>query len=153
VIETGAVPVLVNVTGTEALAPSRTAPKLMLAGLADSAPCVPVPLRGMVSVGFVAVEVIVTLPDAAPAVVGANVDTKVAVAPAAILCPAVNPVLLKPPPVVLTWLIVMVVFPELVSVKLCWLEPFTATLLKLKLPGFADSVLPVATALPVSVSV
>lgn len=144
---------LVNVTGTEALAPSRTAPKLMLAGLADSAPCVPEPLRGIVSVGFVAVEAIVTLPDAAPVVVGANVDMKVAVAPAAIFWPAVNPVLLKPAPVVLTWLMVMVVFPEFVSVNVCWLELFTITLLKLKLPGFTDSVLPVATALPVSVSV
>ena len=38
VIETAAVPVFVNVTGTEALAPLITAPKLMLAGFADSAP-------------------------------------------------------------------------------------------------------------------
>ena len=74
----------VSVTGTEAVEPSSTAPNGMLAGFALSAPCVPVPLTGIVSVGFVAFDVITMLPLAAPAVVGANVPVNVAVPPAAI---------------------------------------------------------------------
>ena len=50
-------------------------------------------------------------------------------------------------------MIVMVTFPELVSVMPCVLLLPTTTLLKLKLPGFAPSELPVATALPVIVRV
>lgn len=146
-------PVLVNVTGTEALAPTITAPKLMLAGFAERPACVPVPLSGTVNVPFVAFDVIVTVPEAAPAVVGANFAVNVAVAPAAICCPLVRPVLLNPVPVVVAWLIVIAALPEFVRVMVCWLELPTTTLLKLKLPGFALSVLPLATALPVSESV
>ena len=50
-------------------------------------------------------------------------------------------------------MIVIVAFPELVRVMVCWLELPTTTLLKLKLPGFAPKVLPLATALPVNESV
>jgi hypothetical protein len=50
-------------------------------------------------------------------------------------------------------LIVIVALPEFVSVNVCGLELPTTTLLKLKLPGFALRELPVATALPVMVSV
>jgi len=50
-------------------------------------------------------------------------------------------------------LIVTVALPEFVSVMLCGLVLPATTLLKLKLPGFAPNVLPVATALPVIVSV
>jgi len=50
-------------------------------------------------------------------------------------------------------LIVIVAFPEFVKVNVCELDALTATLLKLKLPGLTPSELPVATALPVIVSV
>ena len=50
-------------------------------------------------------------------------------------------------------MIVTVALPEFVSVNVCWLELFTTTVLKLKLPGLAPRVLPLATALPVKVSV
>ena len=50
-------------------------------------------------------------------------------------------------------MIVTVAFPEFVSVNVSGLVLLTTTLLKSKLPGLAPSVLPVATALPVIVSV
>ena len=50
-------------------------------------------------------------------------------------------------------MIVTVAFPEFVNVIVCGLVLPTTTVLKLKLPGFAPSVLPVATALPVNVRV
>ena len=153
-IETAAVPVLESVTVVGALLlPTATLPKLTLAGLALSAPCVPVPLTGIERVPFVAVDVIVMLPDAVPVAVGANAVEKLAVAPAAIVWLALSPLALKPDPVVLTWLIVTVVFPEFVSV-IVWvpLDP-TTTPPKFTLPGLAVSVLPDATALPVRVSV
>jgi hypothetical protein len=46
-------------------------------------------------------------------------------------------------------LIVTVVFPLFVSVTVCELLVATATFPKLKLPGFATSVLPLPSALPV----
>ena len=100
--ETGAVPVLVSVTETEPLLPMRTLPKLMLEGLAESAPCVPVPLSAMERFGLVALVEIAIVPETAPAAVGANVAVKLACAPAAIVCPALMPLVLNPAPVVLT---------------------------------------------------
>src|SRR5438445_5505305 len=47
-----AVPELVNVTVCDPLLPTRTFPKLTLAGLAASLPCIPVPLRVIVTVGL-----------------------------------------------------------------------------------------------------
>jgi len=102
VIETGAVPGFDRVTDTARLEPTTRVPKLMLEGFAASAPCVPVPLSGMVSVGFVAVEVIVMLPEWAPVVAGANVAVNGALAPAAIVCLAARPLVLKPDPVMVT---------------------------------------------------
>jgi len=148
-----AVPVFVSVTGTEALAPSITDPKLMLAGVEDNPPWVPVPLNVIVSVGFVALEAITMLPLAAPAVVGANVPVTVALAPAAICPPALSPLALNPVPVAVTVPILTVALPEFVKVNDCWLDWPIATLLKLKLPGFEPSELPLVTALPVRASV
>jgi hypothetical protein len=103
VMETAAVPVLESVTVVaELLLPTTTFPKLMLEGLALSAPCVPVPLRAIVSVPFVAVDVIVIVPDAVPVAVGVKATEKLAVAPAAIVCPGLSPLALKPVPVALT---------------------------------------------------
>lgn len=50
-------------------------------------------------------------------------------------------------------MMVMAEFPEFVNVIVCGLLLPTTTLPKFTLPGFGVSVLPVATALPVSVSV
>ena len=141
---------LVRVIVCELLLPTVMVPKLTLAGLALSAPCVPIPLSGIETVPLVAVDVIVMLPDTVPVAVGTNETAKFAVAPAAIVCPVLSPVALKPDPVVLTWLMVMVALPEFVSVMVC--EPLvpTTTLPKFTLPGLAARVLPDATALPVS---
>jgi hypothetical protein len=153
VIETGAAPEFVSVTGTDAELPTRIPPNGMLAGFELSAPCAPVPLKEIDSVGFVAFVVIVIVPDAAPVVVGANLAVTDAVPPAAIICPTVIPVVLKPEPLVPTVFTVIAVFPELVSVIACVLLVANWTLLKLKLPGLAVKVLPLATALPVIVRV
>ena len=76
-IATAAVPVLESVTDVgELLLPTTTLPKLMLAGFALSAPCVPVPLRAIFSGEPGALLVIETLPLALVAVVGAKVTVK-----------------------------------------------------------------------------
>lgn len=71
-----AVPELVKVTFTDPLAPTSKLPKLILDGFAVRFPCTPVPVSGIVTVGSLALLVIVILPDAAPAVVGANLAVK-----------------------------------------------------------------------------
>lgn len=98
-----------------------------------------------------AVELIVMLPGTVPVPVGANLAVRVAVAPAAIVCPAVIPLSLNPAPPGITLFTVIVELPEFVKVMASVLLLPTRTLLKLKLPGFAPSVLPEATALPVTV--
>jgi hypothetical protein len=125
----------------------------MLEGFALSTACVPVPLNEITSGEFVAVELIVMAPETVPAAVGANAAVRDAVAPAAIVWPALMPLELKPAPADVTLLIVMVEFPEFVNVMVCGLLPPTTTLPKLKLPGLAPKVLPAATALPVIVRV
>ena len=93
-----AVPEFVKVTDTVALALTSRLPKLMLVGLAERAPCVPVPVRPMFKDGFEALLVTAMLPDRLPAVVGANFAVKVALPPALITFPAANPLMLKPAP-------------------------------------------------------
>jgi len=72
VIESAAVPVFVSVTGTVALLFTAKFPKGMLAGFAVRVPCVPVPLTGIESVPFVALDVIEIVPVAAPGTVGSK---------------------------------------------------------------------------------
>ena len=83
VMETAAVPVLESVTDVGALVlPTAMLPKLMLAGLALSAPVpVPVPVKAIVRGEPGALLVIDTLPVALVAVVGAKVPVKDAVCP------------------------------------------------------------------------
>jgi hypothetical protein len=71
-ITTLAVPVFVTVTEIDSLAPVIRLPKLMLAGLADSRPCVPMPVNGMVNDGFEALLLIVIVPTEFPVAVGVN---------------------------------------------------------------------------------
>ena len=73
-----AVPEFVKVTFTDPLAPTSKLPKLMLDGFAPRFPCMPVPVSGIVTVESVALLVIVMLPEAIPAVVGANCAVKLA---------------------------------------------------------------------------
>jgi len=96
-------PVFVTVSDNVPLLPTTTLPKLRLVGFAPSAPAVvPVPVSGIVSVGLDPFDVIVTLPLAAPAVVGANATLKVALWPAVSVTGAVIPLRLNPVPLAAT---------------------------------------------------
>jgi len=92
-----AVPEFVNVKGTDELLPTSMLPKLMLEGLAESATCVPAPLRAMV--GSDVAVFMEMLPDAFPAVVGANATVNFVLSPAVRVNGVVSPVILKPVPV------------------------------------------------------
>ncbi len=83
--------------------PTVTLPKLRLVGLAPSVPGVtPVPDRGIVRLGFEALDVIVRLPLALPAADGANDTVKVALCPALNVTGAVIPLKLNPAPLTAT---------------------------------------------------
>ena len=81
------------------LFPTVTLPKLRLVGFDPRVPAVtPVPERGIVRVGFVAFEVIVTLPLTLPADVGVNVTLKLALWPEVSVTGAVIPLKVNPVP-------------------------------------------------------
>lgn len=98
------------------LVPTTTLPTATVAGLTLSCPtaAVPVPERGTLRVEFDAFEVIVTLPLASPAAVGANVTLKVVLAPAVNVTGVVMPLRLNPVPLIVTWEIVTVEPPVFV---------------------------------------
>jgi hypothetical protein len=110
-------PVLVSVLDKLVLLPTWTLPKARLVGLAVSVPCVtPVPDSAMLKLGFEAFEAMLTLPLAAPLVVGEKSTVN------DVLWPAVNvkgkdrPLRLNPVPLVAAE-IVTVDPPVLVSVS------------------------------------
>jgi hypothetical protein len=83
--------------------PTFTFPKLRLVGLEANAPGVTaVAETGMVNVGLVAVEVIVTLPLTAPAVVGTNETVNVALCPPLSVNGVAIPLTPRPVPVIPT---------------------------------------------------
>jgi len=100
-IVTLAVPVFDRVMGTDPLAPTSRFPKLTLAGLAESCPCAPVPLKATVKVGSVALLEIVIVADAFPAAVGAKRATNPVLSPDERVRGAVMPVMVKPAPLIL----------------------------------------------------
>ena len=94
---------LVTVSDKDCLFPTVTLPKLRLVGLSPNVPGVtPVPDRGMVRVGFEALEVMVRLPLALPADDGANETLKVALCPAVRVTGVVIPLKLNPEPLIAT---------------------------------------------------
>ena len=94
---------LVIVSDKDCVVPSSTLPKLRLAGFDPSVPnAAPVPVTGIVSVGFDAFEVIVTLPLTAPEETGENETLNVALCPAVSVTGAVIPLRLNPVPLALT---------------------------------------------------
>jgi hypothetical protein len=96
-------PVFVTDSDSELLFPTSTLPKLRLVGLDDKAPGVtPVPLTGMVKVGLEAFEVMVMLPLAAAAALGAKLTLKLELCPAASVTGVVTPLKLNPVPVMPT---------------------------------------------------
>ena len=90
-------PVFITVSDRDCLFPMVTLPKLRDVGSAPSVPgATPVPDRGMVRVGFEALEVIVRFPLALPADDGANETLKVALCPADRVSGTVIPLRVNP---------------------------------------------------------
>ena len=97
--------------------PNTTLPKFTLEGLAVNAPsATPLPLSGIVNVGFDPSDVMVTLPVALPVAVGANFTLKLTLCPALNVTGKANPLMLKPLPEALAAVILRLDPPEFVSV-------------------------------------
>jgi hypothetical protein len=141
-------PVFVIVSDNALVLETCTLPKLRLVGLAPSAPGeTPVPERGIVSVGFDAFEVSVTLPLALPADDGLNDTLKVALCPAVSVSGAVIPLRPNPVPLTPTWEIETLDPPVFVIVSDNVLLLVTCTFPKLRLVGFDPSA-PAAVPVP-----
>jgi hypothetical protein len=138
-IVTLAVPVLFNVTVADPLLPTCTLPRLTLAGLALSPPCVPVPLNPIAKGDPGAVLVIEMLPLALAVAVGAKPAVNDALCPALIVTGAVIPLRLNPVPETPAAEIVTLAVPVLFNVTVA--DPLlpTCTLPKLTLAGLALS--------------
>ena len=148
-----AVPEFVKVTFTDPLAPTSKLPKLMLDGFAARLPCTPVPVSGIETVESFALLVIVMLPDALPAVVGANCAVKLALWLAASVNGVERPSAVKPLPLALMAETVALALPLLVSVMVCWPLLPTETFPNETLPGLAVNVELVETPLPIKVTI
>jgi len=93
-------------------------PNAKLVGFADKVPCeTPVPESGMLRVESDPLEVMVTLPLAAPMAVGENNNVKEVLWPAPNVKGRLKPLTLNPLPLALAAEIVKLVPPELVSVS------------------------------------
>ena len=109
----------------------------------------PLPERLIVNTEFVAFEVIVMLPLAAPGAVGWNDALKLVLCPAASVRGAVSPLMLNPDPATAACEIVMLDPPVLVRVsdRVCFVP--TGTVPKLRLAGLAPRT-PATAPVPVS---
>ena len=134
-----AAPLAVNVPVTVPLEPTLTLPTGSVPGETVSCPTVdaPEPEAGIVNVGFVAVEVMVTFPLTAPADAGANETVNVALFPPLSVSGVVIPLKLNPGPEIPTFETVMLDPPVFVIVSDSDLFPPTLTLPKLRLVGLA----------------
>jgi hypothetical protein len=142
-------PTFVNVSDNVFVVDTGTLPKLRLVGFDVRVPGeTPVPVRGMVNVGFDAFEVTVTVPVLAPAESGLNETVKVALWPAVSVTGAVIPLMLNPVPLIETCDIEILVLPVFVSVSDRVAVRTICTLPKLRLVGFEPSA-PAATPVPV----
>lgn len=112
-------PLAVRFPDAVPLVPTTTLPRPRVVGETVSWPvaATPVPDSGIVSVGWDAFEVMVTLPLALAAVCGANATVKFALCPAVSVKGAVIPVKLNPVPLIPTWEIVTLEPPVLVTVS------------------------------------
>jgi hypothetical protein len=111
-------PLAVRLPDAVPLVPITTLPSGNVAGVTASTPAVtvPVPVNGMVRVGFDALDVIVTLPLTLPADSGANVTVKFTLCPAVSVTGVVIPLRLNPVPLIPAWEIVTLEPPVLVMV-------------------------------------
>jgi len=111
-------PEFVSVPERDFEVPVCTLPKLKLEGFGDSWPCAtPVPDKATVRLGFDALEVMLTLPLAAPLAVGANSTVKDVLCPAFSVTGGVNPLRLNPLPLAEAAEMVTALPPVLVSVS------------------------------------
>ena len=110
----------------------------------------PVPLNAIVAGEFVAVLVMVTLPERLAALTGANVTLNVVDCPAASVSGTVSPATLNPVPLSLICETVTPELPVLVTVTLCVVLVPVATLPKLSETGLAVSCSADATPVPAS---
>src|SRR5208337_3168460 len=149
-METDDPPTLVSVSDKFTLLLTCTLPNARLVGFAVSVPCVtPVPDSAMLKLESDPLEVIVTLPLAAPLAVGANITLNVVLCPAVSVTGSVSPFKLNPVPLADAAEIVRLDPPVLLSVSLSDFELPTCTLPNARLVGFAVSV-PCVTPVPES---
>ena len=149
-IVTDAPPELVRVSLNDFEVLTWTLPNARLVGLAVSVPCVtPVPESGMLKPGFDAFEVMLTLPLAAPLVVGAKSTVNDVLWPAVKVKGNDRPLKLNPVPLAVAAEIVRLDPPLLVRVSFSDFEVLTWTLPNARLVGLAVSV-PCVTPVPES---
>jgi hypothetical protein len=134
-----AFPGFVRAMVCDPLVPTTIVPKLTLKGLVVSSPCVPVPLRAIVSVGLEASLATVTLPAIAPAERGANWIWTVVLWPAGIEDEALPPTIVYPVPEMAACEICTAAVPEFVRVKVSTELLPTVTFPKLTLAGVEES--------------
>jgi hypothetical protein len=130
-------PVLVTVNPCEAVLPSLTLPKLILAGLKLSVrvAATPVPLSATVAGMLEALLVMLTVPLTEPAEAGAYCTLKLALWPGVKVAGRLRPLKVKPEPVTVADEIVKFAEPVLVTWKVCELALPTTTEPKAALAG------------------
>lgn len=123
-------------------------PKTRLVGFDVIAPAVaPIPDKGMLRLGFEALDVMVKFPPADPETVGANFTAKVVLCPAFSVKGAVIPLRLKPNPLTAACEIVRLEPPEFVNVPDSSCVPPTLTVPKARVVGF-EVIVPAAAPIP-----
>lgn len=129
----------VIISACEPELPTIALPKLRLAGLSESAGCVPVPAREATVGELCALLFIETVPDALPGAVGANCALKVLDCPGARETGKLNPLMPKPAPLTLPCEIFKLAVPEFVKVTVWALADPTITFPKVTLLGVIES--------------
>jgi len=145
-----AVPAFRIVSDCVLLTPTATFPKLTLVGTTEICAWTPVPLSAIVAGEFVAVLVMVTLPERLAALAGANVTLNVVDFPAARVSGTVIPATLNPVPLSPICETVTLELPVFVNVTFCVVLLPVTTLPKLSDAGLAVNCSADATPVPAS---
>lgn len=128
--------------------PAVTVPKTRLVGFDVIAPAVaPIPDKGMLRLGFEALDAIVKFPLADPDSVGANFTAKVVLCPAFKVKGAVIPLRVKLDPLTAACEIVTLEPPEFVNIPESDRVPPTVTVPKARVAGF-EVMAPAAAPIP-----
>jgi hypothetical protein len=128
--------------------PAVTVPKTRLVGFAVIAPAVaPIPDKGMLRLGFEALDAMVKVPPADPDTVGANFTAKAVLCPAFNVMGAVIPLRVKPDPLTAACEIVTLEPPGFVNVPESDCVPPTVTVPKARVAGF-EVIAPAAAPIP-----